>query len=303
VQNLADWSDKAWYVSADAVPGGVTNDVYKTQKLLMRRIPAAEVVWTMGSPTGEAGRGQYSEVQRRVVLSKDYYMAVYETTKRQWELVMGKRHDCKFTNAECWATRPADNVSYTELRGSNHGWPNSMQVGDGSFVGVLRSRSGCPSFDIPTEAQWEFACRAGSETSYYNGLEIYATGKFCPVLDPLARYWYNGGYLSDGKTKPDTSTCTTENGTDKVGSHVPNAWGLYDMLGNVREPGRDRFSASWTETGDLVRDPKGATTGSNCAQRGGGCYSPPEECRCAFRGSAAFTANGAATGFRLCLEL
>jgi len=301
VQNLADWSDKAWYVSAEAVPGGVTNDIYKTQRLLLRRIPAAEVTWSMGSPLSEPGRTE-AETQRQVVLSRDYYMAVYELTKRQWQLVKGKRHDCKFKNEACWATRPVDNVTYTEVRGTGSNWPTTADVGNDAFLWNLRTQSGLAGFDLPTEAQWEFACRAGSEYGLYTGEDITATDSACPRLDVLGRYGDNGGYLS-GETKPDPDTCTTANGTDKVGSYAPNAFGLYDMLGNVQELCRDRYAKAWSETGNPVRDPKGATSGDNVPQRGGGCYSHPKDCRCARRASFSKTGNGATSGFRVCLEL
>ena len=307
VQNLVDWSDKAWYTCADALPGGITNDTYKTQKLVLRRIPAAEVVWTMGSPSGELGRVATREVPRQVVLSKDYYMNVYEMTERQWYFIMGEKHEnSSFLNEDYRATRPVSRSCYAEIRGDGSVSPASSKVGAGTLIATLREKSGLQGFDLPTEAQWEFACRAGSVSSLYNGLDITVKNARCANLDQLARYWDNGGYLSDGVTKPNTNTCTTENGTNKVGMYEPNAWGLYDMLGNVQEFCRDRVSdEAWAQTGDLVRDPLSAPADSNrIVARGGGCYSHPSDCRCASRtiGENLGT-TGATYGFRLCLGL
>ncbi len=129
------------------VPDGGWPDEYKTTKLLLRAIPPGTFV--MGSPKWvELGRFS-DEEQHRVTLTKPFYMGVFEVTQRQWELAMGNRPSY-FTSD--YAARPVEGVSYDDILGD--GW---------SFLDVLRMKTGL-EFDLPTEAQWEYACRAGTTT-------------------------------------------------------------------------------------------------------------------------------------------
>jgi formylglycine-generating enzyme required for sulfatase activity len=279
------------YPSATAVPGGITNDAYKTTNLLMRLIPNG--TFTMGSPSGELGR-QSNETQRAVTLTKDFYMGVFEVTQRQWELVMGNKPSY-FGNRTYYQTRPVEGVSYYDIRENPANiddtavnWPTNSAVNANSFMGKLRAKTGLSGFDLPTESQWEYACRAGTGTAFNSGKNITDTGS-CPNMAEVGRYWFNGGsaYMPDGSTAV---------GTAKVGSYLPNAWGLYDMHGNVWE-----WCLDWhTESPPGTTDPVGADTGSLRVIRGGCWINRAWLCRSALRGpSSPSERNYTGLGFRL----
>jgi len=218
------------------VPIDGWNDTYKTTELVMRLIRKG--TFTMGSPDSELGRYN-SETRHTVTLTKNFYMGVFEVTQRQWELVMGNKPS-GFNNASYYASRPVEMVSYYDIRenpaSNSHDpavdWPNNSAVNAASFMGKLRAKTGLSTFDLPTEAQWEYACRAGTTTALNTGYNLTSTSSD-PRMDAAGRYLYNGGFI--GGTISPSSNCTTDNGTAKVGSYLPNAWGLYDMHGNLWE--------------------------------------------------------------------
>lgn len=251
---VIDLSDGAYAMSypvtyMDVLPTeGFNTSEYKTTKLVLRLIEPGS--FKMG--------GSYA-----VTLTKPFYCGVFEVTQSQYELVMGTRPSY-FTNTSYYATRPVERVSYDMIRGSlaGAGWPGSPSVDPTSFMGKLRSKTGIDGFDLPTEAQWEYACRAGSTTDYNNGWNytgIYeeASGRSAHLAE-VGRYWYNGG-------ENYSQSCDTSAGTARVGSYLPNAWGLYDMHGNVKE-----WCLDWY--GDLVggtMDPTGPSSGTSRVLRGG----------------------------------
>ena len=251
--------DVRYFASAEALPyGGLTNDVYRTEKLVLRRIPAAGVVWNMGSPATEAGRSA-DEVQHRVVLTKDYWMAVFETTQAQYKRITGKNPT---HSANVNPLKPVDNV-FGGIRDKNAATDETFEDGafrtaapaEGSFLGVLRAKTGL-DFDLPTEAQWEYACRAGTTSAYNNGndkLPVAGIGNFKDT---------------NGAADTGTSHC--------VGSLAPNAWGLYDLHGNVWEWCRDSYVAAndgFASLEGVLTDPLcTAEAESNYRVRRGGSY-------------------------------
>ena len=231
---------------ADEPKSGWT-DEYKTDKLVLKRIEHGKFI--MGSPEDEQGRKD-REIQHKVTLSKAFYIGVFEVTQRQWKLVMGNNpSSSKADSALC----PVEKASYEDIRGAGDGanWPVNNNVDATSFMGKMRARTG-KVFDLPTEAQWEYACRAGTTGAY--------SGK--GDLGDMA--WYKDN--ASGKTHP-------------VGQKRANAWGLYDMRGNVFE-----WCLDWHGTySGMVTDPLGAASGSFRMVRGGSWYDGASYCRSAYR--------------------
>ncbi len=277
---------------------GVTNDpVYATDKLVLRRIPAG--TFTMGSPEGELGRSTSSEDPHTVTLTKDYYIGVFEVTQKQWYHITN-HWPAGFNYSGNRDSRPVEQVTFTQIRGANIGtnWPSSHAVDPGSFLDRLRTKTGFSGFDLPTEAQWEYACRAGTTTALYTGTNLTSIAAD-PNVDVLGRYLYNGGKIYNPATEEwDTPLKSSiSNGTAKVGSYLPNAWGIYDMLGNVQETCLDRYTASLGPDADI--DPVGPFTSTSRLARGGTWGSGASSVRSASRAGQDPTVGSWIRGFRL----
>ena len=276
-----------------AKPPDVSNDTCRTSELWLRRVPAGS--FTMGSPANELGRAT-TENQAAVTLTRGFYIGVFEITQLQWNKVMGSSPSY-YTNALDRWTRPVEQVSYDTLRGSSAqgggGWPTNSDVYALSFIGVLRSKTGMGTLDLPTAAQWEYACRAGTTTPLYSDASLTNTESDANV-SLLARYKYSS--LIANTTLMDRNSGAT-NGTAKVGTYLPNAWGLYDMYGNPMEWCLDWYEP--TVTGGT--DPKGPNSSSSGyrARRGGSYDSQASSCRSAFRWSQAPVNSGPTYGVRI----
>ena len=220
-----------YYPAVDFLPcskfgqtGAVTNNpAYKTSQLVMRKIEARGIEWTMGSTTVETQREAAREATHKVTLAADYYIGVFEMTKAQWNIVTNSSDAASTEDM-----RPANQVCYNEIRLkntntsassteiANYSWPNDPNPS--SFLGLLNAKTGV-AFDLPSEAQWEFACRAG----HYSG------------------FWNDGSAVlnKDADDNLKRLGCFKSNRVDSrpsiVGSYAPSDWGLYDMHGNVRE--------------------------------------------------------------------
>ncbi len=234
---------QTYYPDADFVPGGVTNGIYKTTKLLMRKIMAKGVEWAMGSTTSETQRKETREATHQVTLTNNYYIGVYEVTQSQWgQVATNAKISANFTTER--SMRPMENVCYNEIRNAaatttenaSHNWPAAPNPL--SFLGLLRSKTGL-DFDLPSEAQWEFAARAGNVSGYWNDGSAIQNKDADGNLDGLGRYKGNN---PSGETSTST-LAPSEGGTAIVGTYLPNAWGLYDMHGNVWEWCLDWYQA------------------------------------------------------------
>ena len=232
--------------------GGFNVDAYKTTKLVLKRL--------------EAGTFKM-QGSNNVTLTKPFFCGLFEMTQRQYELVTGS-NPCSSTSYGKGNTYPVHYVSYNMIRGSSNGakWPSSSTVDSSSFMGKLRARTGL-DFDLPTEAQWEYACRAGTTTTYSYGNS--ANGNYM---------WYSSN--SGSKTHP-------------VGSKSANPWGLYDMHGNVWE-----WCLDWYGTLAYGTDPKGSSSGSRRVGRGGGWSTDAGSCTSSNQGSSP-PSGGDHNGFRL----
>ena len=246
----------------DEIPGGGWSDEYKTSKLVLRHIPAGSFI--MGGRNTDYP-GAVNTNLHMVTLTKDFYMGVFEVAQRQWELVMGNRPSA-FSNETCYATRPVEQVSYIDIRGGVKGitWPESKDVDDGSFMGLLRKKSRLTGFDLPTEAQWEYACRAGTTTALNSGKNCSHISN-CVEVAEVARYKFNSGWVNIEDASAIDYNIDTLQCTAMVGCYPQNVYGLYDMHGNVAELCLDIFAEP--ESGSI--DPCGASTGTRRVYKGG----------------------------------
>jgi formylglycine-generating enzyme required for sulfatase activity len=243
----------------------------------------------MGSPDNELG-SQPNETRHQVTLTKAFYIGVFEVTQKQWERVTGN-WPSYFNNPRYRDERPVEHVSYNAIRGAGEGskWPATNSVDEASFMGRLRDKTG-KAFDLPTEAQWECACRAGTTTALNSGKELTSTEN-CPNVDEVGRYKGNAG---DAAPNGDTDV-----GTAKVGSksYKHNRWGLYDMHGNVWE-----WCLDWHGIyPDTESDPRGATSGSDRLFRGGSWLLCGYYCRSAHRYTFLPSNHNYDIGFRIAL--
>ena len=245
------------YLAAE--PEGGWTDEYKTTKLVMRKIEAGS--FKLG--------GSYD-----VTLTKPFYMGVFEVTQKQYELVTGNKPSKYQGDA-----RPVETMSWNLIRGDSdtYDWPNEREVDGNSFVGLIRAKTGLV-IDLPTESQWEYACRAGTESAYNNGGDAESD------LATLGRYKEN---RYDGRGGYSQHT--------KVGSYEPNKWGLYDMHGNVWE-----WCLDWkTSKSPSGIDPEGVVSGTSRARRGGGYGSDAATCISTKRFSELPSTINNAYGFRI----
>jgi len=223
----------------------------------------------MGSPTDELGRDS-DETQHQVTLTRGYWLGKYEVTQAQYEAVMGT-NPSYFKGADF----PVEKVS----------WYNAMDF-CAKLTDIERAAGRLPEgyeYTLPTEAQWEYACRAETTTALNSGKNLSDKNK-CPEMDEVGWYEYN----SDSTTHP-------------VGQKMPNAWGLYDMHGNVFEWCLDWYGSY---PSSAVTDPKGSSSGSYRVIRGGSWNFNAYSCRSAYRfDSTPSDFNRNYFGFRVALSI
>jgi formylglycine-generating enzyme required for sulfatase activity len=176
--------------------------------------------------------------RHRVSISKPFYLGKYEVTQAQWTAVMGNNP----SNFKGRRSNPVEQVSWNDAQ---------------AFIKRLNQKEGHNRYRLPTEAEWEYAARAGTTGRY----------SFGDDAGQLGRYAWCGENYNSGSTHP-------------VGQKKPNAWGLYDMHGNVLEWVQDRYG---DYSNSSVTDPTGPSSGSDRVSRGGGWFFNPQGCRTAVR--------------------
>ena len=268
------WGQDRYGVFASFVVDGVAQR--------MRWIRAGGFV--MGSPADEPGRWENEGPQHRVTLTKGFWMADAPCTQALWQVVMGD-NPSEFKSPR----RPVEQVSWNDVQ---------------EFLDRLnRQRSGL-NVGLPTEAQWEYACRAGTTTATYSGpIEILGENH-APILDEIAWYGGNSGvrWDLDPEQGYDSSKWIEKQhshsraGTREVGLKRPNPWGLHDMLGNVWEWCTDYWG---DYVGEDAVDPPGPPSGARRVSRGGSWLRDARAVRAAFRGAYGPGFRNVSLGFRL----
>jgi len=237
-------------------PQDITVDLGKGVKLEMVLLPSGEFM--MGSLDSEKSADKDEKPQHKVRITKPFYLGRQLVTQEQWEAVMDNNP------SQIKAPKnPVENVSWDDCQ---------------RFLEKLNAKTGMQrgKFVLPTEAQWEYACRAGSATRYCFGDEELALGEYA---------WY--GANSGNTTHP-------------VGEKKPNAWGLHDMHGNVWEWCQDWYNVRYYAN-TPTDDPTGPATGSNRVFRGGGWGDDAGGCRSADRYAYEPGGRGCYLGFRVSL--
>jgi len=260
---LLSW---AVFAGAAAAQGGdrLTGDALK---MTFVRILPGEFV--MGSPADEAKRDP-SEVQHRVRIRRPFYMQTTEVTLQQWRAVMGKKI---MFGRKGDPLMPVTRVSWFDCR---------------EFIERLNAR-GQGRYRLPTEAEWEYACRAGTTTAYSWGERI-SCDKAMYANSPMKYDQCVQVHRAEG---------LPVNGAAPVMQYRPNRWGLFDMHGNVWEWCSDWFAPY----GASVRtDPKGPDSGDHRVRRGGSWFGRGPTCRSANRAYGHPAQRLRTTGFRLVRE-
>lgn len=228
--------------------------------------PAGEFVdirpgcFWMGSPEQEYGRDQ-DELRHRVCITKPYSMGRYEVTQGQWQAVMG---DTPWYFSSCGAQCPVERVSWNDVQ---------------AFIAKLNALTG-GNYRLPSEAEWEYAARAGTDTAFSFGDDIDSS-----QVNYNGRYPYRSQQVEDYNRAPMA-----------VGSYPANPWGLYDMHGNVWEWVQD-YQGSYPQ--GEVSDPTGPPSGANRVYRGGSWSSTARRCRSATRNLQSPERRYFNVGFRL----
>ena len=218
----------------------------------------------MGSPKEEEERGD-DETQHKVTLTKGFYMGVYTVTQEQWQEVMGN-NPSHFKGEK---NLPVEQVNWDDCQ---------------EFIKKLREKDKKQKYRLPSEAEWEYACRAGTTTPFHFG-ETISTDQ----ANYIGTVIYGDGKKGVNRKK-----------TTPVGSFAANAWGLHDMHGNV-----EQWCQDWYGNYPLkdVVDPTGPEKGKQHVLRGGSWFYVPEICRSASRDGIGPGIRGSSCGLRVCFCL
>jgi len=218
-----------------------------TNSIGMKFVLIPKGTFMMGSPSSEKGR-RSNETQHEVTLTKGFYMQATEVTQGQWQSVMGTRPWSGKKYVGDSANNPTVYISWNDCQ---------------EFIRRLNQKERTNKYRLPTEAEWEYACRAGSTTRFHFGESDSILGDYA---------WYKNNAWDVGEKYART-----------VAQKQPNAWGLYDMHGNVWEWCQDWYEYEKNYPTGHITDPKGPSSGKSRVFRGGGWFSYAWDCRSAYR--------------------
>ena len=277
-------------------------------------IPAGEFM--MGSPEEEFGRAKNEGPLHKVRITKPFYMGACEVTQGEWTRVMGSTlEDLSDKNWREWkrgkdspprgpnlpmywvswfdALAFCNKLSEKDGRKPYYKLTNIKfeHYGNGALDRADVEILGGNGYRLPTEAQWEYACRAGIKTALGNGKDLTSAAGPCPNMDKIG--WYGGNM---NKKKP----------IQPAGTKKPNAWGLYDMHGGMMEWCQDEFDAKFykkSPVDDPVKPPSAKVRNKSAALRSGAFFLPPSCCRSAWRMPGPTCARYPHIGFRVVVPI
>ncbi|MFP3869778.1 MAG: SUMF1/EgtB/PvdO family nonheme iron enzyme [Syntrophobacteria bacterium] len=244
-----------------------------TNSIGMKFVAITPGTFTMGSPADEPGRSRDEGPRHQVTISRPFYLGTTEVTQGQWREVMGG-NPSRFRGKDL----PVENVSWNDCR---------------EFIRRLNEREQTTRYRLPTEAEWEYACRAGSDARFCFGEEDTGTAA------PGERLGSSSGDRQETLEDCSWYGDVARNRTHPVARKRPNPWGLYDMHGNVAE-----WCADWYGTYPAAdqTDPLGPPHGSRRVLRGGNYGCGPWSVRSARRQSAPPRSRSCRWGFRVALD-
>jgi formylglycine-generating enzyme required for sulfatase activity len=289
IQATSDLSNSNGWVSAGLVQLPATNYLwtdtskiaasgqrfYRAVQIATNLVYISPGTFTMGSPTNEALRG-VDETQHLVTLSKGFYMDKYLVTQGEY-LAVASNNPSQFTGS---LNLPVESVSWNDA--TNY---CALRTAEDQAAGLIPTNWG---YRLPTESEWEYACRAGTVTAFYLGSELHSqqanfdgTNEYDSVV---------GNIFNSGGVNLQTTTV--------VGSYAQNPWGLYDMAGNLLEWCQD-YDGQYP-AGSVI-DPQGPSTGSRHVLRGGSWEVGASTCRSASRSGLTPLSVRSFAGFRVVL--
>ena len=258
-----EWNESTQHLEMARTPEGEE----LVESLVMEFVRIEAGTFLMGSPADKESRDD-DETLHQVTISRPFYLGKYEVTQAQWRAVMG---DSPSFFRNCGDACPVECISWEEVA---------------TFIDELNARTGVTTYRLPTEAEWEYAARTGTHTTYHFG----------DAESELCQYANHADSSTDLEWRNTTCSDGVATGPAPVGSYQPNAWGLYDMHGNVWE-----WVADWY--GDYpaasVTDPQGPPSGTSRVRRGGGWRSTADSCRSVNRARYAPGDRNISLGFRL----
>jgi formylglycine-generating enzyme required for sulfatase activity len=250
---------------------GSENSFRNSIGMEFKLIPAG--TFRMGSPDSDREAQGFEKPQHEVTISKPYYLGKFEVTQAQWEAVLGEN---PYTRDR---SNPYYNLPGMRARITRPNHPATVSWNDAQeFIARLSQMEGHERYRLPTEAEWEYAARAGTETAY----------SFGNNKADLGRYAWHGEDFASGGTHP-------------VGTKEPNPWGLYDVHGNAWEWVQDWFDPAYYARSPAI-DPKGPEQGAKRVVRGGSWHVTATSWRTAFRRDYEPDYRGISIGFRVAMD-
>ena len=283
VVDFAKATNVLYFASEATLPGGIGNLAFRTNAIVMKRIPVSSSEWRMGVDSSYPYQGNASwEVPHYVKMTKDYYIGVFPLTQGQFRHFQGASTPASAQSVENGYPdgdlKPLTAYNFNDVRGTAN-WPSEGHaVKANTFIGKLRARTGI-EFDFPTEVQWAYACRAGTSTWHYNGNDT-------ATLDEIA--WYNDNVAQGYDTKQ----------MHPVGLKKPNAFGIYDMIGNCYEFVLDWFVQDLSPA-EFYLDSVGPTNGTERVTRSGNWSQVASSQNSCYRRKCPPNSGSVNNGFRL----